>query len=122
MKKLFAVMLVAFAALSPLFAGQSEDTKFNQYFERIRRSADGKTYTVIADKTFRIIYSAKRISATSARLTPQLIELMKANLLKTLKARPEDCRIIKELRITVILTSITEDDDAVCIKLSHLDI
>lgn len=123
MKKMFLGCFLALSMCFGLCAGALEDAQFKQYVETTKNDKDNpKGMTVCADNTYRIIYVAMPAAVNYSSVTPQVLKEMKKELVAEAAKEKEDCKIIKDLKITVVYTFITTDKRMFTVVLSHKDL
>ncbi|MBO4648434.1 MAG: hypothetical protein J5806_09785 [Lentisphaeria bacterium] len=123
MKKLllgcfFAVMCTG------LFAGSAEDAMFDDFVKGARQNlqSQGGDGTVYADKAHRIVYLALSIPATKAAFTPEKIRQAKKVMMKPVQDDRDAIQVFKTLKLRIVTTYITTDNDIVTISYSYKDL
>ena len=123
MKKFLFGCVLAACMCSALYADSVEDAQFKQYVELTRMSPENpEGMTVVADNTYRIIYLTMPIALDKSSVTPDVISAMKAAMFKEMAQLDEDCKIVKNLKISFVFTFVTSDKDIFSITFSYKDL
>ena len=123
MKKLYLVSLLVFGLCIVGYADLVEEAQFKQYVELTKNSkANPEGMTVCADYTYRIIYATMPTAINSSDVTPQFLKTMKNEILKGITSEKADCKIIKDLKISIVYTFITSDKKIFTLSFSYQDI
>lgn len=123
MKKICLVLVLVVSACSGVFAASAERTQFRQYVELTKKSpTNPEGMTVVADEQYRIIYVAMPFTADSSSINEQVINSMRAGMLQAARSYKDDVKIIKNLKISFVYTSVTSDKKVFCIPLSYQDL
>lgn len=123
MKKFLLGCFLVACVCSGLYAGSAEDTQFKQYVELTRNhQGNPEGMTVTADNTYRIIFVAMPITINKSDVTPQMLKQMRAEMLKGLAKEKADCKVIKDLKISIVYTFITSDKNIFSITFSYKDL
>ena len=123
MKKSILVCLLFSCMCFGLYADSVEDVQFKQYVEMTRKSeANSDGMTVCADPAYRIIFASMPIPLNYASVTPQVVQAMKKEMLAAIAKQEADCKIIKDLKISVVYTFITSDKGVFSIAISYKDL
>ena len=125
MKGLFIACLFVVGMGVGLYADSVEDTQFLQYVETTKNSKDNPPgMTVAADAKYRIIYAAMPISLNKSNVTPEILDKMRKSMLAAFQApnMKADCKVIKDLRISLVYTLITTDKKVFTISFSYQDL
>ena len=122
MKKFLLGCFLAACVCTGLYADSTEDTQFKQYVEMTRNHQNNpEGMTVAADNTYRIIYVAMPVAINKSDVTPQLLRTMRTEMMKGMAKEKADCKIIKDLKISIVYTFITSDKNIFTITFSHKD-
>ena len=125
MKKVLVVCLLVFGWFAGLYADSAADTQFQQYVKMTREHKNNPPgMTVCADPVYRIIYAAMPIAINKADLTPEIRAKMKKSMLETFRTpdMKADCKIIRDLKISIVYTLITTDRKIVTVSFSYHDL
>lgn len=121
MKKfLFCCLIVI--GMASAFADSTADIQFKQYVEMTRNNKTNPPgMTVSSDAKYRILYAAMPIAVNKSAITPDIVRQMKAGMITEMAKLEADCKIIKDLKITMIYTFITTDKYSIVIPISYKD-
>ena len=123
MKKFYLVSLLVLVVCMGVYADSAEDTQFKQYVELTRNHKNNpEGMTVCADYTYRIIYAAMPLAINYSDVTQQAMKSMKSEMLKGIAKEQADCKIIKDLKISIVYTFITSDKRIFTISFSYKDL
>ena len=122
MKKICLILLIiaGFTSAGLLHAASLNDTQFDQYVQLTKNSkANPPGMTLVADKTYRVMYITMPIAIPYSSVTPEVIAKMKDAMLSSLKKSAADCKVIKDLKITVVYNFMTTDKYLFTIPFSY---
>lgn len=123
MKSAFLGCLLVLSVCFGLYADTTADTQFKQYVELTKNDKDNpEGMTVCADNTYRIIYVAMPLPVNSTDVTPQVLQTMKKEMVAGIAKEEADCKIIRDLKISIVYTFITSDKRIFSITFSHKDL
>jgi|GEM_PF-5017863 len=123
MKKFYLVSLLVMVVCMGMYADSTEDAQFKQYVKLTRNHKNNpEGMTVYADYTYRIMYVAMPIAINYSDVTPQVLKAMKSEMLKGIAKEKADCKIIKDLKISIVYTFITSDKRIFTVSFSHKDL
>ncbi len=123
MKKFYLVSLLVMFVCMGAYADSAENAQFKQYVELTRNNKNNpEGMTVCADYTYRIMYAVMPIAINFSDVTPQVLNSMKSEMQKAIAKEKADCKIIKDLKITIIYSFLTSDKRIFTIILSHKDL
>ncbi|MBO4648191.1 MAG: hypothetical protein J5806_08540 [Lentisphaeria bacterium] len=129
MKKILVCCVLAASVFMGLYADPREDAQFKKFVEKIQSERKDKSdgIVMLADPTYRILFMVMPVGAQKAQLTPQNIQAMRAQMLTSMtNCRTEDDREnlkrFKDLKIRMVFSLITADNDIVTFSLSYLDL
>lgn len=106
-----------------LYADSAEDIRFRQYVEENKKAKNNpKGMSICADYTYRIIFSTMPLAVNYSDVTPRAKENMRKGMLAELLKDKAACKVMKDLKITIVFTVITSDKRAFSVVLSYKDL
>jgi aspartate aminotransferase-like enzyme len=122
-KKFLSLLFVAgFASVGMLYAAPVDDTQFDAYVQLTKKSKSNPPgMTVVADKTYRIMYVSMPMAVSYSSVTPDVIAKMKNAMRASMKKSNADLKVIRDLKISLVYTFITTDKKVFSISFSYLD-
>ena len=123
MKKSLLFCLLALGLCIGLYAESTEDTQFKQYVELTKNDKENpEGMTVAADCKYRIVYVAMPIPTNMSAVTPETIAELKADMIKEMRSEKDECKVVRDLKISFVYSFITSDRRVIAIPVSYKDL
>ena len=122
MKKLLLGCLLAVCVCTGLYADPAEDAQFQKFYNKLKQEAaslDGAS--MLADKNHRIIYMALPVPADKAAVIEKL-DALKESMITGIRKDKNEYTTIKSLKIRIVVSYITTDEDIVSTAISFKDL
>ena len=102
-------------------ASSTEDIQFKQYVDATKSNLD-EGMSVTADEKYRIIVLTMPVAMNYQDATPNVIKMMKKEMIKAMQGEEADIRIIKALKIYFVINYITVDKKLLSIPFSYQEL